>query len=371
VSLINDALKTAQREKRSGASPVSEGQPLLDGFFPYVSTAPSRRRSRRSVTLAAGAAVVVVLLVATWLVVRTPRRTAGSPSANAPSLVTPRQATQKPTSRAPGTMAGRPASTAGIDSVDGTPQPAPFVPPRANASASRAVTAPDRVILRSAVPTSSRVDSAIARPEQMLSRTPPPARATSRQPDYEAQATALFNLGDLKGARDNFALATRLAPTARAWTNYGVTLQKLGDLNGASAAYQSAIGIDGNYLEAWLYAGRLAVRMGEPDKAIPLFQRARSINPKHSEVNTELAELEWNANNVSESRRFADEAVRANASNARAHWFLAISADKQNDSDVAIREFTAYLQTIGTAERDNLQSVGWARTRLQQLKEKP
>jgi Tfp pilus assembly protein PilF len=149
-----------------------------------------------------------------------------------------------------------------------------------------------------------------------------------------------------------------------------VTLQKLGDLPGAAAAYQTAIGIDGSYLEAWLYQGRLAVRAGEPQKAVPLFQRARAINPRHSEVNTELAELEWNAGNPTEARRFAEDAIRSDPSNSRAHWFLAISADKLGDADAAVREFTAYLQTIGTGEKDNVQSVGWARTRLQQLKDR-
>jgi tetratricopeptide (TPR) repeat protein len=215
---------------------------------------------------------------------------------------------------------------------------------------------------------SSPVDSAVT--AKAVQRAPSLSADPARV-DYEAQATALFNAGDLVAAREKFQLATRYSPTARAWTNYGVTLQKLGDNGGAAAAYQSAIGIDANYLEAWLYQGRLAVSLNDVARAIPMFQRARAINPRHSDVNVELARLENDAKNWTESRRFAEDAVRGDPSNARAHWYLAISTDQLQDFEVAVREYAAYLQTVGAAERDQAQFVGYARQRLVQLRGKP
>ena len=188
--------------------------------------------------------------------------------------------------------------------------------------------------------------------------------------DYEAQATVLFNAGDLSGAREKFLLATRYAPTARAWTNYGVTLQRLGDNVGAAAAYQSAIGIDANYLEAWLYQGRLAADLGDVAKATPLFHRALAINPRHADVNVELARLAYDARNWTEARRFAEEAARSQPSNARAHWYVAVASDALKDVDATIRAYTAYLQTV-VNERDQAQFVGWARQRLAELKGRP
>jgi tetratricopeptide (TPR) repeat protein len=194
--------------------------------------------------------------------------------------------------------------------------------------------------------------------------------ATSRI-DYEAQATAAFNAGDLLAAREKFMLATRYAPTARAWTNYGVTLQRLGDNAGAAAAYQSAIGIDANYLEAWLYQGRLASDLGDIGRAIPLFHRARAINPRNADVNIELARLQYDAKNWSDARRFAEDAMRGDPTNARGHWYFAVASDQLKDTEDAIRGYSGYLQTVGAADREQAQFVGYARERVALLKGRP
>jgi tetratricopeptide (TPR) repeat protein len=195
-------------------------------------------------------------------------------------------------------------------------------------------------------------------------------RIVTPRVDYEAQATALFEAGDLVGARDKFELATKLAPNARAWTNYGVTLQRLGDFAAAGAAYRTAIGLDANYLEAWLYQGRLAVEQGDIGKAIPLFQRALAINPRNADVNVELARLEYEAGNWTEARRFAEAALRGDATNVRAHWYLGVASDPLKDADSAIRGYAGYLQYVGDAP-DQATFIGWARTRLAALRAKP
>jgi Flp pilus assembly protein TadD len=209
-------------------------------------------------------------------------------------------------------------------------------------------------------------------PNASIPRVPAPrSTATATTVDYEAQATLAFNAGDLASAKEKFQLATRYAPTARAWTNYGVTLHRLGDNAGASAAYQAAIGIDANYLEAWLYQGRLASDLGDVGRAIPLFQRARAINPRHADVNIELARLEYDAKNWSDSRRFAEEATRSDPVNARGHWYVAVASDQMRDADAALRAYGAYLQAVGGAERGQEQFVGYARERIALLKGKP
>lgn len=371
MSLISDALKTAQRE-RSGQAQAAKGQqPLIDGFFPYVSSTPPRSGSRLVPILAISGGAVVLLSVVGWLTLST--FTKSSSKTQPPIILPPPSVAQAPVARdsvvarAPEAQTTPEVETAAANSAaagNGT---------RA-ADAPRRTSAPDsRIPVRTAEVRSSRTDTTVVPTREVVSTAPSPVRAdpaTSRV-DYESQATALFNAGDLTGARDRFLLATRFAPTARAWTNYGVTLQKLGDFGGASAAYQSAIGVDANYLEAWLYQGRLAVELGDVAKAIPMFQRARAINPRHADVNVELARLESEAKNWTETRRFAAEAVRADPSNARAHWYLAVATDQLKDFEVAVREYAAYLQTVGAAEREQAQFVGWARQRLVELRGKP
>jgi Flp pilus assembly protein TadD len=288
----------------------------------------------------------------------------------APIVLPPRVATVPPKKDS---VAERPDSQGNL--------PGPVVDPAASSATDVKPGPSSRIVpgrgrsaapIRSADSRSTRTDTTIVRSAQAAPLAQAPrSESPSARIDYEGQATALFNAGDLVGARDRFLLATRFAPTARAWTNYGVTLQRLGDVTGAGAAYQSAIGMDANYLEAWLYQGRLAVELGEVARAVPLFQRARSINPRHSEVNVELARLESEAQNWSETRRFSEDAVRADPSNARAHWYLAIASDQLKDFEVAAREYAAYLQTVGAAERDQARFVGYARQRLTDLKGKP
>ena len=375
MSLISDAIKTAQRERTGRAqSAAKDPQPLMEGFFPYVSSSPTRSRSRLVPIAVISLATLGILAVVGWLML--PSLT-GSRSAKvkAPIVLPPRtaSATVRKDSAAPR------ADTGAVEDVNPVAAPtASGSGPRAGLAAapiSRSSGTARQTALRSADPRSTRGDTTIVNSGQRLAQAPAPAPARNdpapTRADYEAQATVLFNAGDLAGARDKFMLATRYAPTARAWTNYGVTLQRLGDLTGAAAAYQSAIGIDANYLEAWLFQGRLAELQGEAAKAVPLFQRARSINPRNSEVNVELARLESDARNWTEARRFAEDAVRSDPSNARAHWYLAISTDQLQDFEAATREYAAYLQTVGSAERDQSRFVGYARQRLTELRGKP
>jgi Flp pilus assembly protein TadD len=373
MSLISDAIKTAQRERTGRAqSPGKEPQPLMDGFFPYVSSSPTRSRSRLVPVAVISLATLGLLAVVGWLMLPslTGSRTA---KVKSPIILPPRAASAPARKDSAPTRADSRAAEA-VDSI-AAPTASGSGPRNGMAPApvSRSSEPRRQTALRSADPRSTRSDTTIVNAGQRLAQAPAPARndAAPTRVDYEGQATVLFNAGDLAGARDKFMLATRYAPTARAWTNYGVTLQRLGDLTGAAAAYQSAIGIDANYLEAWLFQGRLAELQGDAAKAVPLFQRARSINPRNSEVNVELARLESDARNWTEARRFAEDAVRGDPSNARAHWYLAISTDQLQDFEAATREYAAYLQTVGSAERDQSRFVGYARQRLTELRGKP
>jgi Flp pilus assembly protein TadD len=364
MSLISDAIKTAQRQK-AGMTPAKEPQPLIDGFFPYVSTSAPKRQSRiLPITLAVGATAGIAF--AAWIGVSMLRKTPASPGRQ-PIVLPPRNVAQ-----APAVTESAKVATVAPKTVPAPEAAPPTAPTASNSRSPSQPTSRAPVKSATAAPTVPR-DSAIANPRQDVPAAPTSVtRASVSEPrvNYEEQAAALFNLKDYVGARDKFLLATRYAPTARAWTNYGVTLQMLGDNAGASNAYQTATSLDANYLEAWLYQGRLAVALGDPARAVPLFQRARSIDSRNTQVNTDLAELEANAKNWTDARKFADDAVKADASNFRAHYYLAVSADQLGDADVALREYTSYLQTIGGSEAQYAKNVQWARQRISQLRGK-
>ena len=214
-----------------------------------------------------------------------------------------------------------------------------------------------------------RRDTAIAQPSAALPSAPD-RRNVSRR-NFETEAIAAYNAGDYPTARARFDTAVRVAPTASVWTNYGVTLEKLGDPQGAARAYRSAMGIDPNYFNAWLYLARVYNLLGDVTQAVPLFNRALAIEPNNSDVNADLAELEFKAGAFTDAKRYADVAARSNPSNARAQYYLALSADTLKDAAVARRAFENYLQAMAGQEKENAPSVGYARIRLEALKGKP
>lgn len=361
MSLINDALKTAQRE-RDGRK-AGEATPAVgEAFFPYAQAAEPVEARRTPTVMVGILAVALVAATALWM---WPARTDGPPTpARSPIVLPPRVSVAPPSSVRPETSmvaatgAGVPVSTdASLGAANQASQP-----PRGSHEAAR----DSRPVIEPTVSASVSGARSAVEPVEVV-RVP----AAGPRVDYEAEATALFNAGDLVGARERFLLATRNAPSARAWTNYGVTLQRLGDNVGAAAAYQSAIGVDANYLEGWLYRGRLAAEMGDTRAAVPMLERARVINPRNAEVNVELARLEYEAGDHSQSRRFAADALRSDPTNARAQWYLAVSSDQLKDTDAAIQAYGAFIQYAADVSGDQARFIGYARTRIAELRARP
>jgi len=87
-------------------------------------------------------------------------------------------------------------------------------------------------------------------------------------------------------------------------------------------------------------------------------------------VNVELARLEYESKNWTEAKRFAEEALRGDPANIRAYWFLGVASDPLKDVDGSIRGYAGFLQYVGDTP-DQAKFVGWARTRLAQLRVKP
>lgn len=373
MSLINDALKTAQRERSGQIKGVSGSQPLLDGFFPYVSTSASKGRANRTRVALTAIGLLVVLTLGLWF---------AAPSIRVALRPAPKEQVAiglpvRPQAPAPVvTPAGAPAQGSASAAA----------PTPSSDSTSILTSAPDSVAGREA-PHNARIRPTVAadkpvtwkraatiQPAETLPHSPGnpgSAAAEPVRPNLEAEAVAAFNVGDYQTARVRFETALRAVPTASGWTNYGVTLEKLGSPRAAADAYQKAMGIDPNYLNAWLYLARIYAAGGDVQRAVPLFNRALEIDPNNSDVNADLAELEFKAGAFSEARHYADVAARNNASNPRAHYYLALAADTLKDRDLARRAFEDFLRAIAGQERENSASVGYARVRLQELKGKP
>ena len=76
MSLISDALKTAQRARSGKPAGSSGDEPLLEGFFPYVSSSESEKSAGWGRPLAVSLAAVVVL-GGIWLALPALKRAGG------------------------------------------------------------------------------------------------------------------------------------------------------------------------------------------------------------------------------------------------------------------------------------------------------
>jgi tetratricopeptide (TPR) repeat protein len=373
MSLISDALKTAQRERSGQTPPGSGDQPLLDGFFPYVSTStPSGQSQRARIAMISGASLVI-LIVAAWFGLPAIKRAMGARSGGVPPTV--QLHGQAPITSATPPVQAAPVADSEVAAIK-VPDPAPIAArvskPAARSTVARTEKPSSSEAMTAVAPADSatpRRDTTIAQPSAVLPSAPD-RRGASRR-NFETEAIAAFNAGDYPTARAKFDTAVRVTPTASTWTNYGVTLEKLGDPQGAARAYRTAMGIDPNYFNAWLYLARVYNLVGDVTQAVPLFNRALEIEPNNSDVNADLAELEFKAGAFTDARRYAEVAARSNPSNARAHYYLALSADTLKDANVARRAFEDYLRTMVGQERENALSIGYARMRLESLKGRP
>src|SRR3954465_9477357 len=94
MSLISDALKTAQRGRRGRTQSPNSSQPLVEGFFPYVASDKSGTRSRRGPIILVSAGALVLLSIVGWLMWSKPDRV--TPTRGAIVLPPPVSVAQSP-----------------------------------------------------------------------------------------------------------------------------------------------------------------------------------------------------------------------------------------------------------------------------------
>src|ERR1041385_5910022 len=195
MSLINDALKTAQRERSGQVKGGSGSQPLLEGFFPYVSTGSAKSQPNRArVALAAGGGLVV-LVVGLWFAmpaIRLALKSAPKPQ----GIVAPAGQVSPPTATPPETQ--QVAAAAETTSVAAPSAPvATENPPVEQETQRRARTRPTIA----AADGGGSKRASIAQPAESLARTPDRGgfvSVESPRPNLEPEAVTAFNAGDYR-----------------------------------------------------------------------------------------------------------------------------------------------------------------------------
>lgn len=352
MSLIADALKTAQREKdfrdskgaRSSAAAVLI--PLKDPDAPFS--------AKRALVIVAAA----VFVAAAVLVVRESRQATSQPPAlsavtsailseaiaNSATVVRSRARPSSPTvaQRASGRPGGAPA----VSGTSAAPTPA-------SGTSALTVMAQGQVA-RAAVDTATvpqgLPDSARAQPAASTD-TPGRLRIAMERPRSAdagrlfSEALAAHRAGDLPTARSLYERVLTIAPRdADALNNLGVLLSGEREFDGALELLRRAATVAPRNAGVWNNIGTAFREQGRTNEAIAAFRQALAIDAQHQGARVGLAQQHLAIGALPQAREILEQVLAANSASAEAHYTLGQVLEAQGDRPSAIREYEAFLR---------------------------
>jgi Tfp pilus assembly protein PilF len=384
MSLINEALKTAQKQ-RTARLESPGANPFFDGLFP-VSPRTSQRQMSRAFLMGIIGAGIIGLAFAGIVVLRLKRNAAPSMRGGGQGrlVANSQRAAAKPIShlisdtaaqrlvavqQAVPASAARTAAVALTDVVKRGNTAAPVSIPAQSPPQSQAQSPPQSppqspvVVQRTAIADSaktpaatSQVPAATALPRSVVQIT---VDAKSLKPvdALMAQAVAAQRHGDRERAKQLYDQAIAVGPpTAALYNNYGALLKDMGDPQSATAILRLAISLDGAMANAWVNLGAAQDELGDHANATGSYSRALQLDPGNEATKVNLAAQYVELGSFSDARRMLEDVIRANPNNADAHYSLGRSLEAQKDYTGAIREFSRFLELGGGSSRPGLEN---------------
>lgn len=158
------------------------------------------------------------------------------------------------------------------------------------------------------------------------------------------------------------------APSRQSDQEYdrGVQLQKKGDLAGARQAYEEALKLAPQRIDALSNLGLIYASLREYDRAVQSFQRALAVAPGQPTVLFNLGITYLQAGQYENARRTLAELVRAQEGNFQARHYLGVSLLKLNRIPEGIAELEAVF-TSHPKDRDALYTLCSAYIREREL----
>lgn len=389
MSLIADALKTAQRDAQRNGGPTAAEVRATEGFFAYRDRTPDKRSSVAMYAVGGGFALLLVVAVLYYAKGARPEALAAqrgqrpvplmpapSPAALAPQVPIPandavgaRSAMMQFDAKAGVAPSDefsleRPMGASSAPLAD--PDPSFRNPPIASAtlqpleSGPRADVSPLAVSggpprTAGAAAPGPLSDAAAATPPKRV-RPPGTLQITVERgaPDrvvngVAQQALEAQRRGDVARARELYGRAiAQGAASVELYNNLGVLNRGAGDLAGAAEQFRNAIALDRRYAPAWSNLGIVMDALGRRPEAIAAFQQAQTIDPSNAATKLNLA-LQYRATGASaDARRLLDEVVRAAPEFAEGHYALGQVLEDAGDRAGAVREYQLFLKTAGS-----------------------
>ena len=381
MSLIADALKTAQRQKQQRESGRPSGAPLL---VDLRAPRPSVINRWRGVSIGLSLVVIAASSSIIWSRLR-PRPIPG------PVLSVPSPLAGTPL------LADRATSPAGrvdarrMDSLSAAPRrdlsmPAPTTP---GAAPNRGVAPPDAQRLAStpvtqtpsaSVPTASpaRLQGGIATgaggvatPPQVTEVPEAPSRPAAgqlriaierpRNDDASrlfAEALTAHRAGNLDVARPLYERVLALTPNdADALNNLGVLLSAQKQFDRALELLRRATTLAPRNAGTWNNIGAALREQGRNEDAAAAFRTALGIDPLHAGAKVGLAQQYMATGQPAMARTLLQEVVAANADLAEAQYTLGQAQEQLGDRDGAIRAFSAFIRVAPARLGEHVERV--------------
>jgi tetratricopeptide (TPR) repeat protein len=170
--------------------------------------------------------------------------------------------------------------------------------------------------------------------------------------NFEAQFNLAFAF--LQSERYDKAIAEynkaiSLEPrNANCWANIGFAYQKAGKMNKAADAIGHAVELNPNNVEARMNLAAMYEDANARDKAIAQYEAVIRIDGKRGEAYSGVARCLTDKGNLEGAKKYLNEAIMADPTNADAHWQMGnILWKKEKKPGEAIKE---YQKAIKLAE---------------------
>jgi tetratricopeptide (TPR) repeat protein len=150
-----------------------------------------------------------------------------------------------------------------------------------------------------------------------------------------------------------WALQAANKSSAQAQFNEGARLQQTGDLQGARRAYQKALELEPDRIDALSNLGLLEFRLGNYSNAIALLERAVEIRPELAQVRQFLGLAYFQVGRFTDAHREVSQIVERNPADARSRHLLGLCLLKLNRLEEGIEA----LETALEGDPANLQAA--------------
>jgi tetratricopeptide (TPR) repeat protein len=156
-------------------------------------------------------------------------------------------------------------------------------------------------------------------------------------------------------ARENFQqnlqAATLNPADASAHYNLGLIYQQRGEYEAAKAAFQRAIGIDEEEVDAHYQLGRIAREEERLAEAIKYFDAVVTRAPQHSlhEVWREIGRAYLQAGQFADARYAFEQFLERRSSDAEALYYYGLTLQQLGESDRAVAQMQAVIEAVNTS----------------------